>query len=463
LTTTMTSFSPSLHSMHSISLKNLATTSTLPKSSVNFDHETPRTMVCKICLLKYPQSEILKVCSESHKFCKNCLEFFLKNRISNFRGLSISCPEDSCTQPFREDVLNVLLDEQSVKLYQQKRREKIIGSNTPMKFCPQAGCSRTYTPSVSKAYTRCKCRTKICNDCGNLWHEDKTCLQAMDVKFDVYSKFNGVKFCLMCKTVVQKIEDHLHITCPVCDYKWCWACGREDNCLHQAVCPKEWKPEPFKIVANEQEIPILESKRGQKFVNILLFIISIPLKLVFFAFAICKLWEIMRDAENILKKIVIFIFGTILSAMYDAILFSLMMEITGLRTGKKNLVLISVLILVLIPYLVYILSQIRNFCSKRIFYNKRWMSRNPNTFRFVASSEVIRETGNLGRQDSPAAVVQIGNILDGIFDDEKELEVARKNVDIGNAENEIFDKGNPSFAGNVASQDDKELSEIKVV
>jgi len=49
-----------------------------------------------------------------------------------------------------------------------------------------------------------------------------------------------VRFCVMCKTLTKRDEGCIHITCPVCDYEWCWNCGREYKSKHS--CPRYWSP-----------------------------------------------------------------------------------------------------------------------------------------------------------------------------------------------------------------------------
>ena len=119
-----------------------------------------------------------------------------------------------------------------------------MNKDLSVKFCPAPGCSRPFKPKNDAPYTVCKCGTKICNICCNPWHEGKTCLQAIDPSFELYTKENNVKFCVMCKTVVTRVGGCKKMTCPICDFQWCWDCGREFDTAHELTCPRHWSPKP---------------------------------------------------------------------------------------------------------------------------------------------------------------------------------------------------------------------------
>ena len=482
--------------MHSSSLQVWPSISTRYKTSLNFDNEIPKSpslteQECRICLVEYPAFILVSSCSRGHKFCKTCLEFYVKAKISDFRGETISCPQDSCTEPCNDNILRVVLNDPEMQLFEEKKLEKAVNKNPNMRFCPQAGCSRVYTLSKATQYTICKCHSKICNACGEFWHEGKTCQQASDPGFERYIKKNGIKFCAMCKTVVQRTEGCLHMTCPVCDYEWCWSCGREYTPHHQKDCPKEWMPEPPKRVLNEKKIS-LGSKRTQKIIEIVSFILLIPVKLLCFGFFVCRLWKIMRETEKKVAKILIFVLAILISLGYDALIFTLLSSIIG----NGNHALILLLAFVFLPFFAFIVHENLKFCFKGKF-EKRWKSMNANNFRFVApKGSVNNQNLNTRAQQNqpPPPPIQIGNVLDGIFDDDNDhersintLEVQNGNqrCELGDILDRIFDEDNsakdksikledafaekrlPNFdhilVGIVDIEDKKELSEIKVL
>jgi len=311
----------------------------------------------------------------------------------DFKGETMSCPQDSCKNPCDENVLRGLLDEQEIKLYEQKKLEKFVSKNPNMKFCPQAGCSRIYTPSKFERFTICKCSAKICNACGNLWHEKKTCFQASDVEFKAFQKANDVKFCVMCKTVVQKIQGCSHITCPVCDYDWCWTCGREFTSHHATSCPGKWSPKPPEIVMNELKEGE-ERKKKSKAKQLFWLILSIPIRFLFFGFFVGDMWKAIREIDNLFKKVVIIILGLIVSFAYVLLVVSVLVSDNG-DTGAK----IFIGIIFLAPFIVYMIYEvcriIRPEDDPKNRTNKRWMTRDSEKFGYKSrATKNIQMTAN---------------------------------------------------------------------
>jgi hypothetical protein len=55
----------------------------------------------------------------------------------------------------------------------------------------------------------------------------------------------------MCKTQIIRVEGCFHIKCPVCDYEWCWKCGREYEAEHSLGCISVWSPLQPKIFQSD--------------------------------------------------------------------------------------------------------------------------------------------------------------------------------------------------------------------
>jgi len=418
-------------------IRSLTAISTQPNSLTNLDNDfLPKISPvgeneCPICLTDYSSYEMLEVCSQGHKFCKACLQFFLSSKVTELGSKTIPCPQDSCKSPFNEKILKSVLDEKTFKLYEQKKQEKMVSLNPRMKFCPQAGCSRVYKPSQSKSYTICKCHSKICNACGNLWHEEKACWQVVDQEFQVFQKANDVKFCVMCKTVVQKVEGCSHITCPVCDYDWCWLCGREFTSYHAATCPKQWKPEPPAIVANE---PNKEGspKETSKTKKLIFLILTLPFRLVFFAFfpGPGELWRAIKNADKKVVKVALFILGLIISFAYDALLFAIFTADDNEQGDAFGKVFVGLIFL--IPFFIYVgyeIWRIYHVANLQNAARKRWMSRNAETFGYNKNSRANIPTAGsditlncvqskvvTGRQNGECDIFQ-GNQCKGILNE----------------------------------------------
>ena len=75
-----------------------------------------------------------------------------------------------------------------------------------------------------------KCSTEICFKCRNNWHGDISCEDALKEQFSGWAKENqfikdNISFCPMCRTKIEKNAGCNHMTCQVCKYEFCWACG----------------------------------------------------------------------------------------------------------------------------------------------------------------------------------------------------------------------------------------------
>jgi len=156
--------------------------------------------------------------------------------------INIPCPQEGCREVFTDKALESVLDAKQYKRYKDLVLKKITMMDPKQKYCPQPGCSRPFKLAEGQGFSVCDCKAKICNTCCGLYHEGKTCMEAIDVDFVMYAKENEVKFCMMCKTVIVKENGCNTIKCAVCDYKWCWLCGNEYDNKHE--CDGKWSPIP---------------------------------------------------------------------------------------------------------------------------------------------------------------------------------------------------------------------------
>jgi len=206
---------------------------------------------CPICFCEDSKPHFLTVKACGHAFCKDCYREYTNTEICNFNILKIKCPEQDCSQTLDFTTLKKTLDASTFEKYKGLLLKKLDNQSRSANICPKPGCSRIFTPLEGENHTICGCGAVICNSCGKLEHEGKSCVAALDPEFEVYASQNELKFCVMCKTVVSKVEGCLHITCPVCDYEWCWLCGREHSEKHPATCPRKWDPLPPAAIMKE--------------------------------------------------------------------------------------------------------------------------------------------------------------------------------------------------------------------
>jgi hypothetical protein len=209
------------------------------------------TACCPICW-DSEKKELIQPFACKHSFCQECLQEYLRNQVNSLKVVNIPCPSSGCSEIFDEKTIQTILDKPTFEIYQTAVINKMKIREVQVKICPRSGCSREFKPTLKSQYTKCRCGEKICNICYNSWHEGKTCLEEIDPNFQAYARSEGIKFCVMCKTEEMRVEGCKHITCPICDYEWCWDCGREFKYLHEIKCPKEWSPIPPTLTPYEK-------------------------------------------------------------------------------------------------------------------------------------------------------------------------------------------------------------------
>jgi len=208
--------------------------------AINIDQLQLET--CEICMADCSAEELKTPLDCHHAFCSDCLVQYLDVKINSNEVLNIPCPQDGCEQIFSDKAVEGVVGAEQHKRYQDLVLKKVSMKDPKQKYCPQPGCSRDLKIDLEEEFSTCDCGAKVCNACNNLYHEGKTCIEAMDVEFEMYAKENQVRFCMMCKTVIVKEEGCNTIKCAVCDYKWCWLCGNEYDPKHD--CNGEWSPMP---------------------------------------------------------------------------------------------------------------------------------------------------------------------------------------------------------------------------
>ncbi len=278
---------------------------------------------CPVCMTLGDENEVYWLFECNHYFCTTCLVKYLETQISEGNVLKIKCPQDCCERLLADSLLEKILDKPTFEKYQQAFLQKIHNKNSKVKFCPKSGCSKPFTPDMTTPYTLCSCEAKICNVCCNFRHEGRNCFEALDRDFELFAQENDVKFCVMCKTVVQKVEGCVHITCPICDYEWCWLCGQEHTEQHAWNCKRIWDPLPPANIIKEAisvEPEPLKTRAKAAFKSFGWFMLQLPLRILFWPF-----FKFFFRGENMTRnqpfdeKVILAILSFFFCFMYDGL------------------------------------------------------------------------------------------------------------------------------------------------
>jgi len=257
---------------------------------------TQQQQQCPICFCSSADSTditFLHITSCSHTFCQDCLIEYLETQISSLKVSNIPCPDQTCNCILQPNYLQTLLSQTSFNRYKTLIAHKQASQDRNI-YCPHPGCSKVITPKDNSNFTDCKCGSQVCNTCGQLWHEGKSCLAILDPDFEVYAQENNLRFCFMCKTTVARVEGCTHITCPICDYEWCWLCGQEFSPIHDNACEREWNPKPPAKIVKESLPQDLKSRIERMMKNVPRVLLIIFLKELFWPFFLMSIFEEMR-------------------------------------------------------------------------------------------------------------------------------------------------------------------------
>jgi len=349
---------------------------TKSSDSVAIDIDRQSQATCPICIGDYPSEELKSSLKCQHAFCSACLTEYLTVKINNNEVLEIPCPQSGCTEIFTEKSVKKIIPSKEYTKYQDRVTRKMMLRGPKQNYCPQPGCSRPVKLVEGQDFTMCKCGAKICNACHNLFHEGKSCIEAIDSDFEKYTKENGVKFCMMCKTIVVKETGCNTIKCAVCDYKWCWVCGRE---YHMSdTCPGEWDPIPPASVRQDDFMGRLRKswREGSTLKRIgiclSLFLLS-PFLLVGFIIVAPTYYVLQSRVELVRRKP----FRS-MCVIIGVILFGLLY----LPETLTALLLLALFCVFVLPF-VYLVKYCRKKFGKEApkpQLNTRWHSRNAENF-----------------------------------------------------------------------------------
>jgi len=345
-------------------------------------HHSPR--LCPICFTFIENQETLIILPECHHiFCKDCFIQYLQTEISTLRALKIKCPQEGCSHPLNTSLLQELLSPETFQIYQKRIVDKVqsFKASEGQHYCPKSGCSELLHLTPDTKSTSCICGACICNECGDFYHEGKTCFEALDPEFEAYVESNNIRFCFMCKTKMTRVEGCTHITCPICDYEWCWLCGQEHDQYHAKICSRNWNPTLPDIIMQDE----IRNHQEQSFsMRILKLIIYLILEQAFWPFFQKNIQRILLSQNiNLAIKIGRFLAALYANAIYFyAFIFVKWMMLQFPNPDSTRIFQMVFLILIIVPWLVKAIVYYQELQEQK----KRWRSRDWNTFGYTKKS-----------------------------------------------------------------------------
>jgi len=218
---------------------------------------------CRICYEFIPDTgEMIWSLTCGHKFCQSCIYQYIEERIlSNERLNDLRCPEPGCDLLIPESSLQTFLAEDLFERYKLFLRNWEVNCNENLLWCSNPMCDQILTLSVDEGtgrseiekggsmmdqggevektskYSTCKnefltipiecekCGSSTCRKCGEPFHENRKCDQAIDSEMRKYIKKNDIQPCPRCRHQTEKNDGCDIIMCKQCHLEWCWKCG----------------------------------------------------------------------------------------------------------------------------------------------------------------------------------------------------------------------------------------------
>jgi len=215
--------------------------------------KAPELIQCSSAMCDQVASSEAYALGCDHWFCLDCWKGFLEVQVGQGPDcIYTTCPgytcskkknckhrnEDNCKcnnlipEAFFFSMLNPSLQ----KKYEKFMRDSFVDQAKAIRWCPKATCtmavSSTNDNLVKTVY--CKCGHSFCFKCGLPAHAPVPCdlaskfvsLESTDALTEALIKAT-TKPCPKCKTLIEKNEACLHMTCRSCRFGFCWLCKGE--------------------------------------------------------------------------------------------------------------------------------------------------------------------------------------------------------------------------------------------
>lgn len=199
---------------------------------------------CPICCDdEVPPGELFIFDTCEHQYCRECLQGYFSNLVTERKVLNITCPYPGCKTMIEYHQVQSVVTEELFQKYEESTFLAALNTDPTVKWCPRPGCGNAIIGDPENPRCVCterNCLYEFCFLCSEPWHRDATCEQyqqwkvdngLVDTKFTNWAKKNTKK-CPQCKTMIEKIAGCNHMTCSSCKYEFCWLCSGKYSSSH---------------------------------------------------------------------------------------------------------------------------------------------------------------------------------------------------------------------------------------
>lgn len=256
------------------------------------DNDPAVSEECTVCFVKGPLSYVAARCGHV-RFCGDCARLWAA--VAAGKGVDPSCPTPSCTAPYDEDVIAALLNDEA-RVARNGRRARALFLQELVR-CPNAACTgEGIRAPADAAPGECgpgtvlsrrllcpQCSRHFCAVCAVSWRftASHECPDVALKRAEDHSKAKGIRarkqrealrvaakaaakvakerdlaerafwrreetgYCKRCHARIVKIGGCTNMSCPRCDYEFCWGCGQRSH-SHRLHCSRatRWRQRP---------------------------------------------------------------------------------------------------------------------------------------------------------------------------------------------------------------------------
>ena len=194
---------------------------------------------CVVCYTAIPRREAYFLEQCGHAYCKECIESQVKTSLDN-TIFPLCCA--SCDLPFAsQDLFNVCGRLKLFKLAAVLRgslRCFVNGNMKQYRCCPHLSCDGIVDVTAEGTLRCSLCERRICPNCLEMLHEDKTCEEFCSAKRIlqewIKEKPSQRKQCPSCEIGIEKVDGCNNVFCTACKRNICWECmahfGNANEC-----------------------------------------------------------------------------------------------------------------------------------------------------------------------------------------------------------------------------------------
>ncbi|GBC07663.1 hypothetical protein RclHR1_07600002 [Rhizophagus clarus] len=194
--------------------------------------------ICDICCNNDEDLDTLALSCE-HRFCKNCYEHYLTQKIKDDDGnLRILCMANDCNVIVDEETIELIVNKDIHDRYRTLLNRTYVNDKEYLRWCPVPNCEyviECHIPHISLTSivptVECVCTHRFCFGCGLPDHQPSICVLVKKwiKKCDDYSETEDwisthTKECGKCHSNIEKIGGSNYMTCCKCKYEFCWVC-----------------------------------------------------------------------------------------------------------------------------------------------------------------------------------------------------------------------------------------------